>query len=279
MKSAIRLLAFVALAVAMSHVPIPSHAQNLGYALDIGSISDDLFSHQIGDLSDRTVTGASALAIVGMDFDPTATTLYALNNNPQELGTLSLTGVFTPIGPSVPVFPHSWTGLAIDPIDGTFFASSSDGTVSILYTLDPATGTARVVGFNEQADAIIDISVNCEGVIYGHEIVSDSIYSIDRTTGVGSLVGQTGLDSEFHQGMDFDNQTGTLYAYTYQGGGANQYGTINLTGGGGLGEFTPLNIDDPPGQFEGASQTTCSFPVFSDDFESGDTTAWSSTVQ
>ncbi len=28
--------------------------------------------------------------------------------------------------------------------------------------------------------------------------------------------------------MDFDNDDGTLYAWTYQGSGANVFGTINL---------------------------------------------------
>ena len=274
MKSAIRLLAFVALAVAMSHVPIPSHAQNLGYALDIGSISDDLFSHQIGDLSDRTVTGASALAIVGMDFDPTATTLYALNNNPQELGTLSLTGVFTPIGPSAPLANHTWTGLAIHPVDGTAYATSSDGTQSSFYSINLATGQPRWIATDPTNDVVIDISINCQGKVYGHEIVEDTIIEFDTTAGTPRLVGFTGIDSNFAQGMDFDNETGELYAYTYQGGGFNQYGTFDVD----TGAFKVLNNDNPQGQFEGASQTTCPIPVFTDGFESGDTSEWADTA-
>jgi hypothetical protein len=76
--------------------------------------------------------------------------------------------------------------------------------------------------------------------------------------------------------MDFDNGTGTLYAWTYQGGGANQYGTIDLA----TGALTPLSIDDPFGEFEGAALTYCPpfAAIFSDGFESGDTSAWGAVV-
>ncbi|MGH2536738.1 MAG: DUF7507 domain-containing protein, partial [Candidatus Promineifilaceae bacterium] len=64
------------------------------------------------------------------------------------------------------------------------------------------------------------------------------------------------VNSNFAQGMDFDNEDGTLYAWTYQGGGANQYGTIDLA----TGALTPLSVDNPQGEFEGATQTTAGPP-------------------
>jgi hypothetical protein len=50
--------------------------------------------------------------------------------------------------------------------------------------------------------------------------------------------------------MDFDNSDGTLYIFLYQGGGANVYGTVDLT----TGAVTPLAVDSPLGEFEGAVQ-------------------------
>jgi hypothetical protein len=76
--------------------------------------------------------------------------------------------------------------------------------------------------------------------------------------------------------MDFDNEAGVLYAWTYQGGGANQYGTIDLA----TGDLTPLFSSNPIGEWEGAVQNVCTIvpPIFADGFESGDTSSWSSTV-
>ncbi len=243
------------------------------FAQDIGFVSDNFVTHTLNNFPGQTILGTQIRALFGYDFDQTATTLYALENDSQELGTISLTGAFTAIGPSVPLAGHTWSGLGIDPGDGTFYASSTDGLSSSLYTLNPATGAATLVGTDTTVALIIDISVNCEGDIYGHDIGTDSIYTIDSTTGLATLVGATGVDSGFAQGMDFDNQDGTLYAWTYQGGGANQYGTISLA----TGALTPLAIDNPQGEFEGATQTTCD-GIFADGFESGDTTAWSSTI-
>jgi hypothetical protein len=73
--------------------------------------------------------------------------------------------------------------------------------------------------------------------------------------------------------MDFDNDTGVLYAWTYQGGGTNRFGTINLA----TGALTTLSSSNPIGEWEGAVRTSCG-AIFEDGFESGDTTAWSATA-
>jgi PKD repeat protein len=57
--------------------------------------------------------------------------------------------------------------------------------------------------------------------------------------------------------MDFDNEDGTLYIFLYIGSGANVYGTVDLA----TGAVTPLAVDDPTGEFEGATQTTAMPPV------------------
>jgi hypothetical protein len=94
--------------------------------------------------------------------------------------------------------------------------------------------------------------------MYGHDIGTDSIYTIDTATGAATLVGLTGYDANFAQGMDFDNDDGTLYIFLYLGGGANVYGTVDLA----TGAVTPLAVDNPTGEFEGATATggVCSNP-------------------
>ncbi len=110
---------------------------------------------------------------------------------------------------------------------------------------------ALVGPYNIPSGIMIDLAVNAAGQMYGHDIFTDSIYTIDTTTGAATLVGLTGYLANFAQGMDFDNQDGTLYIFLYQGSGANIYGTVNLA----TGAVTPLATTNPTGEFEGATQT------------------------
>lgn len=250
---------------------------DFAYAFDVRQNSNNFVRHTLADFPGQTIVGDVVGNVRGIDFDPTATTLYALHDGSEELGTIDLdTGAFTAIGSSAPLPNHSWTGLAIDPVTGIFYASSQVApSSSSLYTLNPLTGTATLIGTDTDIGIVIDIAVNCLGVIYAHEIVSDSIYTLNPANGQATLVGPTGIDANLPQGMDFDNESGVLYAYIHLPGpgGNNRYGTINLA----TGEFTTLAANNPTGEFEGASQTTCggfSPVIFADGFETGDTSRW-----
>jgi uncharacterized repeat protein (TIGR01451 family) len=223
---------------------------DLGFAHDIGYISDNVVEFVLNDFPGQTVLSTSAAAIFGYDYDASATTLYALNYDTNEFGTFDpSTGTFTAIGPSVPGAGENWTGLTIDPSSDTFYASASAcGSYSNLYTLDPATGTPTVVGDITGATCVIDIAMNPSGDMYAHDIVTDSMYQVDPSTGAGTLLGPTGYPANYAQGMDFDNDDGTLYIFLYQGGGANVYGTVDLV----TGAVTPLATNNPLGEFEGA---------------------------
>jgi uncharacterized repeat protein (TIGR01451 family) len=191
----------------------------------------------------------------GLDFDETATILYAHDFNTNQLGTINTgSGAFTPIGPSAPG-AQTFTGLTIDPVTGEAYAMGTDGVVSTLYSLNLGTGGLTPIG-NTGTALMIDFSINCEGLMVGHDIGTDSFYTIDRTTGSATLIGSHGLAANFAQGMDFDNADGTLYVYAYTGGGTNTYGTVNLA----TGAITPLAQNNPLGEYEGATQTTCATP-------------------
>lgn len=225
------------------------------FVLDIGFISDNFVSHVLNDFPGQTVLGANAQTIFAMDFDETATTLYAIDNTSRQLGTLNLAnGAFTAIGlvSGVPA-GDNMSGLAIDPSTGTAYLSGISAAGMNLYTLNLTTAAATLIANNPAHTLMIDISMNCEGVLYGHDINNDSIYTINTATAATTIVGATGVNSNFAQGMDFDNADGTLYAYTYQSQGTNQYGTINLA----TGALTPLSVNDPLGEYEGATQTVC----------------------
>ena len=51
--------------------------------------------------------------------------------------------------------------------------------------------------------------------MHGHDIELDSLLTIDKLTGAVTIIGPTGFAAAFHQGMDFDDTTGTLYLAAY----------------------------------------------------------------
>ena len=224
---------------------------DMAYALDVRN--GNFVSHLLNDFSGQTIVGPNAHPIFAMDFDETATTLYGIDNTTRELGTLNLAdGTFASIA-AVSGIPSTFTisGLTIDPADGTAYVSTVDGVTMNLYMLDLGTGAATLIGTDATVPLLIDIAIGPQGVMYGHDIGTDSIYTINTSTGAATLVGPTGLASNFAQGMDFDNADGTLYVWSYQGGGTNTYGTVDLA----TGAVTPLSVNNPLGEFEGSTQT------------------------
>lgn len=230
----------------------PTAPTDQGFAHDIGFISDNVVQFTLNNFPGQTPLSSNAEAIFAYDYSYTGGTLYALNNTTQQLGTFNkYGGTFNPIGASVPLAGHTWTGMAINPVNGTIYASSTDVTTSTLYRLNADTGAVTMVGTITGVPGIISMAMNAQEQLYGHDIVTDSIYQIDPNTGASTLIGPTGYDATFAQGMDFDNNDGTLYIFLYIGGGANVYGTVNLA----TGAVTPLAQDNPLGEFEGATQT------------------------
>ena len=222
---------------------------DVGYAQDIGFISDNFVSFPLNNFSTQTILGTSTNSYYGMDFDAAGEVLWALNDTTDQLGTISLIdGGFTGVAACPPGGGASnWTGLAIDPVTGIFYGS----TATDLYTINSTSGSVTLIGpFG--TSVMIAIAINMDGQMYGHDISTDSIYSIDKFTGTATLVGLTGYDANYAQGMDFDNEDGTLYIFLYIGGGANVFGTVNLS----TGAVTPLATSSPQGEFEGAIKTT-----------------------
>jgi len=226
---------------------IPMGETDPGYAQDIGYISDNFVTFPLNDFPGQTVVGTNTDAYYGMDFTPDGETLYALNDTTGELGTIDLTdGSFTGLVPCVSP-SGNWTGLTIDPVTGDFYASDTTN----LYMINPDTGDNTLIGaFGGGVSLMIDIAMNADGAMYGHDIGTDSIYQIDPATGAATLVGATGYNASYAQGMDFDNDDGTLYIFLYQGSGANVYGVVDLA----TGTVTPLAVSNPQGEFEGAAK-------------------------
>ncbi len=161
------------------------------------------------------------------------TNLYVIDHAAMQLKTVNTaTGAVTTIGACAPASGHTWTGMT-GAADGTMYMASTDGTTSILYTVNIATGALTQVGNVTNSALLIDIAINAAGQMYGVDIGTDSLISINTSTGAGTVIGAIGYDSSYAQGMDFDFATGILYLATYNitAGSVAQLRTANLSTG------------------------------------------------
>src|SRR4029450_8092588 len=78
---------------------------------------------------------------------------------------------------------------------------------------------------------VIDIAIDINGNMYGHEIGLDNLISINKNTGAATIIGPTGQAANFARGRDLDYATGELYATIYTGGGTGVYARMNLATG------------------------------------------------
>jgi len=221
------------------------------YAHDIGYLSENFISFPLADMTTNTVLGTSTVSNFSFDYDPSATTLWAIDYDAPGLGTINpANGTYTQSvalsGLSDP------SGLAIDPTSGSFYISTGD----TLYSVDSTTGVATSVGmFGGGVTLMIDIKIDNNGVMYGHDIASDSIYQIDKTTGAATVLGPTGYDANYAQSMDFDPSDNTLYAWIYTGGGTGAFCSIDLTSG------AATNLSWIDGEWIGAIDVAAGAPI------------------
>jgi len=160
--------------------------------------------------------GPVAPTLVGGAFlDDDFSTLYSLDYDSGELVTVdTASAAIDAIGVATTQNDEAWSGLAVDPTDGTLYASStlmSGGLSSTLYRLDPATATATPIGPVTGGGRIIEIAVDAAGTLYGVDIAADVLVSLDKASGAANPIGSLGFDAEFAEGLDFDPSTNVLY--------------------------------------------------------------------
>lgn len=235
----------------------PDVPGDTAYMLNLSALAPNpqsLLSFALPAAGTPGLIGAQARSLFAMDFDDPSGVLWAIDDATRELGRLDTTSAgFTAVAvvSGVPA-GETITGLTIDPRRGSSYISTSSGSASSLYALDRATGVATLRGPIAGFPAVVDIAVDCDGLLVGHDVSLDQILEIDPLTGAPTLIGGTGLDASFAQGMDFDNSDGTLYAWIHQGGGQSLLATIDL----GTGTATPV-ATPPAGQYEGAIPNCC----------------------
>ena len=155
---------------------------------------------------------------IGEDFS----TLYAIDFRSFNLYKVdTTTGTPTLVYLTVPpdgVSAEGWNGMAWDESTHTMYAVTIGGrtAVSTLVKLDTNTAATTLIGpitgvGDPSGTAVIDIAIDPNGLMYGIDIVTDTLVAIDKTTGEASTIGSIGFDANYSEGLDFDDTTGTLY--------------------------------------------------------------------
>src|SRR5688572_4587034 len=219
------------------------------YMYDLRSNPDQFFRVSLSNPSTRVFINTTVnYGTFALDFDPTASTLYCINNTTRELGTINPdTGDFTSIAAMSGIgATDNFLDLTIAP-NGTAYMAAAGAAPGLptLYTVNLATGAATAIAPFTGASLIIDLAVDRDGILYGHDIGTDTLVSIDPTTAVVTTIGPHGLAANFAQGMDVDWSTNTLYATIYTGGGTGRFVSWDTTTGAvtTLVDTTPWNME------------------------------------
>ncbi|MBN1355688.1 hypothetical protein JXA40_05380 [bacterium] len=166
-------------------------------------------------------TGVSAYSFFAGDFLGTDhTQLYCITYDTNTLYSVDVaTSVATMIGSvGAPTGGASWSGMTSTYDGSVMYAICTNITQSYLYTVDLTTPSVTLVGQITNAAGAIDVAINSLGEMYVHDIVADSIYSVDTATGAGTLVGTTGFSANYAQGMDCDQGCDAFYLSAFNAG-------------------------------------------------------------
>ena len=131
------------------------------------------------------------------------------------------TGVITPIGISDPSADDDeslgngrWSGFKYDNTSGIAYATANNCSIDSghLYTIDMLTGASTVVGpLTGMGCGASAIAISATGAMYGLDRGSNTLFAIDKLTGITSPIGYTGFPTTYIHDIEFDDATGVLY--------------------------------------------------------------------
>ncbi len=170
----------------------------------------------------------------GGDIDPTnLDRAYALTLTSGEFYEVDITtAAYTFLGIITPPVGENWNGLEFDPETNILYAISSNfaGT-STLSTIDIVGLTATPIGVTGMAGAI-SIAIDGSGNFYSHDVVDDSVYTVDPITGQATFIGAIGFDANFGQDLEWDPATGTMFMTAFNNTvGFGELRTVDLATG------------------------------------------------
>jgi hypothetical protein len=138
------------------------------------------------------------------------TMVFVADNNNNLYSLVLATGIYTLLGAitGIPV-GQSITGLEMDPTDGTMYALATDAVTTTFLSLNLVTFAAVVIGVTGMVLGIA-LAATLAGDFFALDIDNDSIFSINKVTGLAILIGAIGFDANFGQGMALSYVAGVI---------------------------------------------------------------------
>ena len=224
---------------------------------DFFYVNDTRTARTFGTLSDTTPYVFTAIqsqpnyVLTAGDYDGSGN-MYALDQPGFDLGSLlqidTETGAYTTVGPLVGKIDGDLTyGMSWNEADQTMYVISGNlgASVTQLYSVDLATGALTTIGDTVENAGGGWLAIDASGNAFTVDLDNDSLYAMDLSTGLTSLIGPLGIDINFLQDASFDHATNTLYMAGYMGSGVGGIYTVDTTTGATtfLGSTTPLNVE------------------------------------
>ncbi|NOU45812.1 MAG: T9SS type A sorting domain-containing protein [Bacteroidales bacterium] len=126
------------------------------------------------------------------------------------------------------------SGMSCDRTTNTMYVSMTNVSASQIGTVDLTTGVITPIGSQTTvAPGLIQIAIDGTGQMYGWDIVTNNSYTIDKTTGVPTVLGSLGFDPNYGQGGNWSQTDDVIYlsafnASTFQG----ELRALDITTGG-----------------------------------------------
>jgi hypothetical protein len=122
-------------------------------------------------------------------------------------------------------------GDAFSP-SGQLYAMVNSYSPSTLATVNIATGAATPVGAPTGIADLMAIEFAPDGTLYGASWRTNSLYTLDTSTGAATLVGSLGLPGA-NMDLTWDYQNNTMYGISSSGPNGSLLYTVNLVTGAG----------------------------------------------
>lgn len=182
-----------------------THDGSALYSIDLGGGGFYTISTATGTPTSLGTSGLTGWQDIA--WDPSTNQFFAVNQNDQ-LYTISATGTATLVASTTPA-TFLITAMAVDAAGTLWIMDFSSGTLG---TMDKATGIVTTVGTsvnNVQGMGFHPVT----GVLYASTTNTDSLYTINTSTAVATLIGAHGAGVNFAKGFCF---AGTCTTALYQ---------------------------------------------------------------
>jgi len=141
---------------------------------------------------------------------------YVLNHYNSAIFTVDTTsGALTAAG-AITGAAASFTGIAYDYTTSTLYGVTWEDPNTVLYSINLTTGAATSIGSN--AGLGINLACDHNGNLFTVNIIDDSTYAVNKSTGAWTGVGPVGADLGYAQDMEYDHLNHVCYMAAYNSG-------------------------------------------------------------